>query len=292
YRVVVKSGVCSSANSNAATINVDPITVGGSTGSAAVYCTTINSGAINLSGYTGTIQGWESSTDNFATHTSIAGTSANLNYNNVSQNTKYRALVKSGTCSSEYSTPTLITVDVSLKIDLGADTTLCFAGNEIWKGIVADTFASILWSTGSTAANIEISEPSQVWVTVTNKNSCEATANINITEYCKPVSLCFPDVITPNGDGINDAFMPCEGDYIEITNDNYSKVVNNVNFEYFEVLDRWGVSVFKSAAVMPNWDAKYQGAMVPDGTYFWIVKYSDTSNAQYEQNGYLTVLGK
>jgi hypothetical protein len=110
YRVVVKSGVCSVANSSVATITVDPVTVGGSVGVDADVCINANNKVLNLTGRTGSILRWESSTDNFVTTSNIANLTTSYTVLNITQTTKYRAVVQSGVCSIAYSSPATITV--------------------------------------------------------------------------------------------------------------------------------------------------------------------------------------
>jgi gliding motility-associated-like protein len=81
--------------------------------------------------------------------------------------------------------------------------------------------------------------------------------------------LVFPNVITPNSDGVND--------YFEITNSD--KYANNV----LQVFNRWGKMVFEQQ----NYDNKWDGGNLADGTYFYIFKYLDNV-----YNGSLTILRK
>jgi gliding motility-associated-like protein len=111
YRTTIKNGVCASTNSSTVTITVDPISVGGSIASGAALCSGLNSGTLTLSGNTGAVQSWEYSTDGGSTWVNIVNTSSSQAYTNISTNTIYRALVKSGVCSSSYSGTVLLTVD-------------------------------------------------------------------------------------------------------------------------------------------------------------------------------------
>ncbi len=110
YRVFVKSGVCSTATSSEATITVDPISVGGAVNSNSDVCIEANSTTLVLSGHVGSVIRWESSTDNWVTTTSIANTTTTLTVTNITETTKYRAIVQSGVCSSATSSAATITI--------------------------------------------------------------------------------------------------------------------------------------------------------------------------------------
>jgi gliding motility-associated-like protein len=100
------------------------------------------------------------------------------------------------------------------------------------------------------------------------------------------MQLEWPNVITTNGDGKNDVFK-AKG----IDDSNSEKFIANLTFINFQVYDRWGVLVFGSQDdVLPNWDGKYQGLAVPSGTYYYIIRYRNTANKNYEVLGYITVL--
>jgi len=76
-----------------------------------------------------------------------------------------------------------------------------------------------------------------------------------------------PNVFTPNGDGVNDAFRVLgpggpAGEFTYI--DNYE----------LRIYSRWGHIVFKSSLPGQNWDGSSPtGKLLPDGTYFWMVSY-------------------
>ena len=67
-----------------------------------------------------------------------------------------------------------------------------------------------------------------------------------------------PNIFTPNNDGVNDLFeIPC---------------VSDQNSAYLAVYNRWGDEVYRSDSYANQWDGTYNGAILPDGTYFYIVQ--------------------
>ncbi len=110
FRAVVQSGSCSTANSAPTTVTVSPVTVGGAVTSDATICTGSASGALALSGNTGSVIRWESSVSPFTTWTTIANTTATYISGALTATTQFRAVVQSGSCSVANSTPATITV--------------------------------------------------------------------------------------------------------------------------------------------------------------------------------------
>ncbi|HEY4797639.1 MAG TPA: hypothetical protein VII99_01060, partial [Bacteroidia bacterium] len=110
YRANITNGTCPAANTAAAAITVNPVSIGGVISGAASECAGTNSGTLTLSGLTGTIIRWQYSTDEGISWTNIANTSVANNYTNLSQTTAYRAVVQSGVCAAENSGSAIITV--------------------------------------------------------------------------------------------------------------------------------------------------------------------------------------
>jgi hypothetical protein len=110
YRAVVKNGLCLSTNSNPANILVTRPTIAGTISSSSTVCSGINSGTVTLSGNRGSILRWESSIDNFVTNTPIANTTTAQSFSNLTQTTKYRAIVQNGVCAIIAAAPAIITV--------------------------------------------------------------------------------------------------------------------------------------------------------------------------------------
>ena len=111
YRALVQNGTCPSVYSSTATITVDVATVGGSVGSSATVCSGSNSGSVAVTGQTGSVLNWESSTNGGSSWSTIANTTTSLSYNNITSTTLYRAVIKSGACASANSTSATITVN-------------------------------------------------------------------------------------------------------------------------------------------------------------------------------------
>ena len=82
----------------------------------------------------------------------------------------------------------------------------------------------------------------------------------------RPCEIILPNVITPNGDGFNDAFEPqLEGDFVNIE---------------MEIYDRWGKRVYRQKGrEAPRWDA----SGMPDGVYFCAIDYWCATSAKKRQ---------
>jgi gliding motility-associated-like protein len=98
------------------------------------------------------------------------------------------------------------------------------------------------------------------------------SANVNIIvgdkAECQP-----PSIITPNKDGMNDAFIiPCMGNGTLYPRSRVS------------IFNQWGDEVFRAAPYKNDWEGTYDGQDLPAGTYFYIL---DFGTGDKPTSGYL-----
>jgi len=93
----------------------------------------------------------------------------------------------------------------------------------------------------------------------------QAAVKINIEDESQDVQCFAPNVITPNGDGLNDGLkIPC---------------VDQLDFNSeLKIFNRWGDEVFASAAYKNDWTGTYNGRQLPAGTYFYLLRLGDDQN--------------
>ncbi len=135
-----------------ATFTITPSTQGGSIAGNAIVCTNINTGELTLSGYTGTILRWESSTNNFTDITEINNTTSSFVYNNLTQSTQFRAVIKNGICNALNSTSATIS-KLNVVLPNVSDYNTC-RGNTIpvGEGMVATSSARLNTMSGALVA--------------------------------------------------------------------------------------------------------------------------------------------
>ncbi|MEO8762632.1 MAG: gliding motility-associated C-terminal domain-containing protein, partial [Bacteroidia bacterium] len=88
-------------------------------------------------------------------------------------------------------------------------------------------------------------------------------------------SISIPNIFTPNGDAINDNFFV------------KSSGVSTMNIIIF---DRWGLKMWESNSPTGMWDGKSGSADAKDGTYFYIIKVTDTKNVSTDYKGNITLI--
>ena len=135
FRWTITNTAACPSNANDVTIIIDKAPIGGTTTSDATVCAGTNGGPITLAGQFGTIVKWESSIDNGATWQPIFNTSVTLNYSNLTQTTKYRAVLHNGVCPDVRSSITTITVDQPpIAAVAGPDNEVCSSATYTLQG--------------------------------------------------------------------------------------------------------------------------------------------------------------
>jgi len=182
YRAVVKSGVCDIANSAIATVTVDAASVGGSVSGTTTVCTGTNSTTLTLSGHTGTIQNWESSTElSFSSPTTITNSTTSYVATNLTATTYYRAVVKSGVCDIVNSAIATVTVDAaSAGGSVSGTTTVCTRTNSTFLVLSGHTGTIQNWESST---DLSFSSPTTI---MNNTTTYEAT-NLTATTYYRAV---------------------------------------------------------------------------------------------------------
>jgi hypothetical protein len=115
--------------SNAATITINPLSVGGSVTGGTGVCTGTNSTLLTLSGNTGAVQRWQSS-PNGSAWTDFANTATTYTATNLTATTYYRAVVKSGACAEASSSAAIVTVNQLPTFSITKTNVSCYGGND------------------------------------------------------------------------------------------------------------------------------------------------------------------
>ena len=87
-----------------------------------------------------------------------------------------------------------------------------------------------------------------------------------------------PNIITPNGDGLNDAFK------IMLTGEGAPEFYSSFPNSTLIIYNRWGKKVYESTNYQNEWD----GENLTDGVYFWNLFLADGKDT--EMNGTITIL--
>lgn len=116
---------------------------------------------------------------------------------------------------------------------------------------------------------------------VVSKNICGIdSAEIEVArKYCG-CDMWYPNIFTPNNDGLNEDFGPVD-------------ICNNVSDYCLKIYNRWGESVFETSDVNGTWNGALLNKKIIEGTYFWVASWTvQSKNARNEelQNGIVEII--
>jgi gliding motility-associated-like protein len=163
------------------------------------------------------------------------------------------------------------------KINLGKDTAICpgLTGMLQLSDPMASNVNQYLWSTGETSSSILINQPGYYWVRV-NNGECAMTDSIWIKRDCY---LNIPNSFSPNGDGLNDYFLPRE------------LLSSGLTSFKMSIYNRWGEQIFTTTAIDGRgWDGKYNNVPQPQGVFVYVIDASFINNVKKTFKGNVTLM--
>jgi gliding motility-associated-like protein len=186
----------------------------------------------------------------------------------------YTVTVSDGAC--QWSDSVSISVNAPPRFDLGPDLTLC-VGEDVVLDASVDGEALYRWQDGSTAPLLVV-DSAGVFRAIVTREGCTAQDSVLIQMDSCLFAVEMPNVFTPNGDENNSTFQPI--------------VLRGVKDVELEIRNRWGQLLFTSTALAPLWDGRTgSDDPAPEGTYFWVLRYTRSQDQVSEVlSGTLTLL--
>jgi gliding motility-associated-like protein len=132
---------------------------------------------------------------------------------------------------------------------------------------VSNPYGTVVWNNNKTGGSFDILNYEGL-LFVKSSNLCgidSAELNVDIVDCV--CDMWFPNVITPNQDGLNDAFGPVD-------------ICNKIISYDLTIFNRWGEQVFQSDNVNDLWDGLNAQNNVVSGVYFWIAAWNNIERGQ------------
>lgn len=111
----------------------------------------------------------------------------------------------------------------------------------------------------------------------TTEFGCQDTATYPVP-VLPEVYIYAPNVFTPDGDEYNQT---------------WSVIMAGIDFYDFnlKIFNRWGEIVWESNDISVKWDGTYNGEVLPDGTYTWVIRTKDSiTDDIYNYNGHVVII--
>ena len=163
-------------------------------------------------------------------------------------------------------------------IYLGPDSAMCPGGAEIELYDVANAgnpLATWLWNTGATASHIVATEPGYYSATVT-VNGCIGSDTVWIANDCY---ISFPNIFTPNGDGVNDYFFP------------RNLLARGLVQFKMDIYNRWGQNIYSTTNTDgQGWDGRFNNEPQPQGVFIYVIEAKFKDGQKLTKQGNVTLV--
>ncbi|MBR9860382.1 gliding motility-associated C-terminal domain-containing protein [bacterium] len=146
--------------------------------------------------------------------------------------------------------------------ELPQDTTLCSSEDASFLKLYAINGYkpwNPLWSTMDRSDTILVQKEGSYFLRDSNRCGMFIDS-IDVSYTDCEVVINIPNIFTPNGDGMNDLFLPYD--------------ISGATDVRFDIYNRWGECVFKNGSVTVGWDGTTNGKELPEATYYWVMKYT------------------
>jgi gliding motility-associated-like protein len=154
-----------------------------------------------------------------------------------------------------------VTVFPSANLSVAVSDTIIIDGSSVTINALSTNAVSYLWSNNASSATINVNTAGTYSVTATTVDNCMATGSVKINAMKLPPPDVAANVLTPNGDGINDYFTISRLDLYGTC----SVMIYNM----------WNDLVYSSTEYANDWDGTANGKIIDSGAYFYIISCTE-----------------
>jgi gliding motility-associated-like protein len=178
---------------------------------------------------------------------------------------------------------TFITVKPHPLLNLGPDTSMCpTAGPLVLQDLINAGNGSATWEwmlgdlrLDEAKFNLVAEQPGRYMATVTI-DGCTTADSVWVKKDCY---IDVPNVFTPNGDNMNDYFLPRQW------------LSKGVTAFKLIVYNRWGQEVFSTTNINGRgWDGKFNGVDQPQGVYVYTIEATFKDGTREKKQGNISLL--
>jgi len=169
----------------------------------------------------------------------------------------YTVTISNGVCSKVFTTQVIqAVIPEIINVDYDDNGTMIITASNPSNGILEYSIDNgVTWQSSNVFGNVPKNIVVPIRVRVKN------TSCVGFLEY---FTFVMKNVITPNGDNVNDMI-------------DFRGVSDLKNFQAV-ISDRYGRAVFKAEKIRPYWDGYFQGKKLPTASYWYQVTFEDPAS--------------
>ena len=156
-------------------------------------------------------------------------------------------------CPPGFSDTINVFIDSIIRTQLPENIITCTTSPVLLSGIYNGE--SFLWSTGETTSTIQAPQSGTYWVNVSAQFCPSITDTVVVNMESCGCAVYAPNAFTPNGNGVNEIFLP--------------KTDCTIGDYQLLVFDRWGNLLFQTKDVHAGWDGTYKGRPCEEDVYVY-----------------------
>lgn len=169
----------------------------------------------------------------------------------------YSVTINNGVCSKVFTTQVIqAIIPEIINVNYNENGTMILTASNPSNGVLEYSIDNgLTWQNSNTFSNVPRNSVVSIRVRVKN------TSCVGFLQY---FTFIMQNVITPNGDNINDII-------------DFRGVNQNKDFKA-SIFDRYGKEVYKASSLQPYWDGYFQGKRLPTSSYWYQVSFEDPAS--------------
>jgi gliding motility-associated-like protein len=169
----------------------------------------------------------------------------------------YSVTINNGVCSKVFTTQVIqAIIPEIINVNYNENGTMILTASNPSNGVLEYSMDNgLTWQNSNIFSNVPRNSVVSIRVRVKN------TSCVGFLQY---FTFIMQNVITPNGDNINDII-------------DFRGVNQNKDFKA-SIFDRYGKEVYKASSLQPYWDGYFQGKRLPTSSYWYQVSFEDPAS--------------
>ncbi len=170
------------------------------------------------------------------------------------------------------------------KLEINSDPEVQVDEEIIFESTISEEFIAWEWSFGDGLSSTDkdpihvFNKPGTFEVKLTGYDifGCSSVES-NTVQVNSPTDLVvIPNAFTPNGDGLNDTFIP---------------KIRAVSYFNMDIFNTWGERIYNTSEVESSgWDGTYSGQALPAGNYLYKITFGSRDGEAFERTGGVTLI--
>jgi gliding motility-associated-like protein len=170
------------------------------------------------------------------------------------------------------------------KLEINSEQEVQVSEEIVFESVISNEFIAWEWAFGDGEISkdkdpihkFEKSGKFEVILKAYDTYGCSSQESKTIQVSSPSELVVIPNAFTPNGDGLNDSFIP---------------KIKAVSTFTMDIFNTWGERIYVTSDLeSKGWGGTYQGQALPAGNYLYRITYSSSDGSLFEKTGGITLI--